>query len=187
MVKRADRRRGLCCRNVLHTRTDMDLRVGNVPHTWTETDLCVGKHAAHADGRGLPCRKTLHRERRHDTQTSTSIMSLTLGCPLHANSSPCFPNSPRLLFSNHLATWSAQSYKYHQQYVKHLQHPPLFIEISTHSFITFTSSLSSFSFLLTLPHLLLMKTRPKNKSKHPAAPIMTLGQLAVAGIPQPPK
>ena len=32
-----------------------------------------------------------------------------------------------------------------------------------------------------------MKTRPKNKSKHPAAPIMTPGQLAAAGIPQPPK
>ena len=41
--------------------------------------------------------------------------------------------------------------------------------------------------LLSYPHFLSMNTRAKNKSKHPAAPVMTPAQLAAAGISQPQK
>jgi len=46
---------------------------------------------------------------------------------------------------------------------------------------------SSHLLFLSYPHLLSMKTCAKNKSKHPAAPVMTPAQLAAAGISQPQK
>ena len=175
------------CRNVLHVQTDVDLHVAKTCCTRGQTRTSTKTCRTHGWTWTSVSQKLRTVNVHHNTWTSISIMSFTPGCPLHANPSPHFPNPPQLLFSNCLAAWSAQSYKYHQQHVEHLQHPPLFIEISTHSFTTFAGSLSSCSFLPTHPHSLLMKTRTKSKSKHPAAPIMTPGQLAAAGIPQPQK
>ena len=97
---------------------------------------------------------------------------------LPVNPSPHFPNPLRLL-SNRLTPWCLQSYKYSQRHVDYRQHPPLFIKISTRFPL-------SHSLIRSHSHSV-MKTRTKNKSAHPAAPIMTPGQLAAAGIPQPPK
>ena len=76
-------------------------------------------------------------------------------------------------------------YKHSQYQVDYRQHFPLFTESFVHSFATSTNS--PLPHPLFHPHscLLAMKTRAKNKSKHPAAPIMTPRQLAAAGIPQP--
>ena len=175
----------------MHTRTDTGPRVTRTCHTrgWTRAPMSQ-EHAVHTDGCGPPQKHAAHADwtsalRMHATMwTSIPVMSLTVGCPLQ-NPSPHLPNPPRLLLSNCLATWNAWSYKYRPQHVEHFQHPPLFID-STRSFATLTSPPSSCSFLF-LHHPLLMKTRTKNKSKHPAAPIMTPGQLAAAGIPQPQK
>ena len=71
-------------------------------------------------------------------------------------------------------------YKCLQQHIDHRQYSPLSIKIFVHSFPTPIS--------FPPPHplfcLLAMKTHTKNKSKHPAAPIMTPRQLEAAGITQ---
>ena len=76
-------------------------------------------------------------------------------------------------------------YKHPWQHIDHHQHSSLFIKNLVHSFETPTNSHSLWSLLCPYLRSLIMKTRQKNKSKHPAAPIMTPGQLAAAGIPQP--
>jgi len=80
---------------------------------------------------------------------------------------------------NHHGSHTPQfSYKYPKQ---HAHHSPTFPPIyhCPHSFLYLTRP-----FITILTHSP-MNTRAKNKSAHPAAPIMTPAQLSAAGISQP--
>ena len=107
---------------------------------------------------------------------------------VHTRQSLPHAANPHFPLPNHYCLLVAgNAYKNPQQSSRHL-HSPLFIAIA-HSLIplylllSLTLSFHSHFSLHLYSHP--MKTRTRNKSKHPAAPIMTPSQLFAAGISTP--
>jgi hypothetical protein len=101
----------------------------------------------------------------------------------HGTPSPHLPNAPQLLSSNR-----TQSFQFDINTPDNTSTPPstplylsnlsLSLSLSLHSCLCPSLALSPIS-----SHSLLMRTREKNKSKHPAAPVMTQANSQLLGSP----
>ena len=121
---------------------------------------------------------------------STPALGLASMLPDAENTGMCPHATPSLLLTNAhqlLPPRQTQSFQHDINTLDNMlivPNAPLYL-------LDLSSSLTTLALLRSLfhpyPYSVPMKTRTKNKTKHPAAPVMTPGQLAAAGLPQPQK